>query len=117
MYVLGERIPGNFTVSVPTYAVHRDPEIFPDPETFRPERWLEDDEKVRNMRAVFISFSSGARACIRRNITFIEQQILVAMLVHCYEFALPSKDWMLEWEEAFNLWPGRMPVRIWRRDE
>ncbi|KAI2946036.1 hypothetical protein CBS147322_7314 [Aspergillus niger] len=117
MYILGERIPGNFTVSVPTYAVHRDPEIFPDPEAFRPERWLEDDEKVKQMRAVFIPFSSGARACIGRNITFMEQQILVATLVHRYEFALPSKDWMLEWEEAFNLWPGRMPVRIWRRDE
>ncbi|RAK84935.1 benzoate 4-monooxygenase cytochrome P450 [Aspergillus costaricaensis CBS 115574] len=116
MYILGERIPGNATVSVPTYAVHRDPEIFPDPEAFRPERWLEDDEKVKQMRAVFIPFSSGARACIGRNITFIEQQILVATLVHRYEFELPSKDWMLEWEEAFNLWPGRMPVRIWRRD-
>ncbi|GKZ32115.1 hypothetical protein AbraIFM66950_001254 [Aspergillus brasiliensis] len=116
MYILGERIPGNTTISVPTYAVHRDPDIFPDSEAFRPERWLEDEEQVKQMRAVFIPFSSGARACIGRNITFIEQQILVATLVHRYEFALPSRDWMLEWEEAFNLWPGRMPVKIWRRE-
>ncbi|KAK9857733.1 hypothetical protein MYU51_019929 [Penicillium brevicompactum] len=117
MRILGENIPGNVTVSVPTYAAHRDPETFADPEIFRPERWFEDDERVKQMRAVFIPFSTGSRACIGRNITFIEQQILVATLVHRYDFALPSKDWMLEWEEAFNLWPAQMPLKIWRRDQ
>lgn len=117
MRILGENIPGNVTVSVPTYAAHRNPDIFPDPEAFRPERWLEDDENVKQMRAVFIPFTTGARACIGRNITFIEQQIVVATLVHRYEFALPSRDWKLEWEEAFNLWPAQMPLKIWRRDE
>lgn len=117
MRILGENIPGNVTVSVPTYAAHRNPDIFPDPEAFRPERWLEDDENVKQMRTVFIPFTTGARACIGRNITFIEQQIVVATLVHRYEFALPSRDWKLEWEEAFNLWPAQMPLKIWRRDE
>lgn len=117
MQILGENIPGNVTVSVPTYAAHRDPKTFADPEIFRPERWFEDDERVKQMRAVFIPFSTGSRACIGRNITFIEQQILVATLVHRYDFALPSKDWMLEWEEAFNLWPSQMPLKIWRRDQ
>ncbi|KAJ5913714.1 benzoate 4-monooxygenase cytochrome P450 [Penicillium tannophilum] len=117
MQILGESIPGNVTVSVPTYVAHRDPDIFPAPEVFRPERWLEDEEKTKQMRAVFIPFSTGARACIGRNITFIEQQILVATLVHRYDFALPSEDWDLDWEEAFNLWPTQMPLKIWRRDE
>lgn len=117
MQILGESIPGNVTVSVPTYTAHRDPDIFPDPEAFRPERWLVDDEKVKQMRAVFIPFSTGGRACIGRNITFIEQQILVATLVHRYDFALLSDDWTLDWEEAFNLWPAQMPLKIWRRKE
>ncbi|KAJ6007201.1 benzoate 4-monooxygenase cytochrome P450 [Penicillium canescens] len=117
MQILGESIPGNVTVSVPTYVAHRDPDIFPAPEVFRPERRLEDEEKVKQMRAVFIPFSTGARACIGRNITFIEQQILVATLVPRYDFALPSEDWKLDWEEAFNLWPAQMPLKIWRRDE
>ncbi|KAJ5527795.1 benzoate 4-monooxygenase cytochrome P450 [Penicillium frequentans] len=117
MQILGESIPGNVTVSVPTYVAHRDPDIFPAPEVFRPERWLEDEEKVKQMRAVFIPFSTGARACIGRNITFIEQQILVATLVNRYDFALPSEDWKLDWEEAFNLWPAQMPLKIWRRNE
>lgn len=114
MQILGENIPGNVTVSVPTYVAHRDPDIFPEPEVFRPERWFGDEEKLKHMRAVFIPFSTGPRACIGRNITFIEQQILVATLVHRYDFALPSEDWKLDWEEAFNLWPAQMPLKIWR---
>ena len=31
----------------------------------------------------------------------IEQQIIIATLVHRYDFALPSDDWELDWEEAF----------------
>nr|XP_001400213.2 benzoate 4-monooxygenase cytochrome P450 [Aspergillus niger CBS 513.88] len=88
--------------------------------TSRPEGTGKKDT-IRRHRSFQIlkpfGLKGGWKMMKRRNITFIEQQILVAMLVHCYEFALPSKDWMLEWEEAFNLWPGRMPVRIWRRDE
>lgn len=51
-----------------------------------------------------------------RNITMIEQQILIATLVHRYEFALPSDDWCLQYNEAFLLWPGPMPLKVWRRE-
>jgi benzoate 4-monooxygenase len=77
MQSLGESIPGNVIVSVPTYVAYRDPGIFPAPEVFWPERWLEDEEKVKQMRAIFIPFSTDALACIGRNITFIAQQILL----------------------------------------
>lgn len=115
MQIAGEHISGDICVSVPAYAAHRDPAIFPDPEAYRPERWLEKEEVTQPMRAVFIPFSTGARACIGRNVTMIEQQMLLATLVHRYEFALPSKEWTLDWEEAFNLWPGKMPLKIWKR--
>ncbi|KAL3460959.1 cytochrome P450 [Aspergillus heterothallicus] len=112
--IMGEIIPGNVGVSVPAYVAHRDPELFPEPEAFRPERWIEGDN-IGKMRDAFIPFSSGGRACIGRNITMMEQQILMATLVHRYDFSLPSSDWTLQNEEAFNLWPVELPVRIWKR--
>lgn len=117
MEILGERIEGGVTVSVPTYYAHRDPTLFPEPESYSPERWLHESECSRDMRAAFIPFSSGGRACIGRNITMMEQQILVATLVHRYDFALPSENWELDWEEAFNLWPSQMHIKIWRREK
>ncbi|KAF4075547.1 hypothetical protein AMELA_G00235680 [Ameiurus melas] len=35
----GLTIPKDTTIFVPTYALHRDPEHWPDPETFNPERY------------------------------------------------------------------------------
>jgi benzoate 4-monooxygenase len=112
--IMGTFVPGNVGVSVPAYIAHRDQDIFPDPEAFLPERWIDNNAKdIVKMREAFIPFSAGGRACIGRNITMIEQQILIATLVHRYDFALPSPEWTLQNEEAFNLWPVELPVRIW----
>ncbi|PLB50811.1 benzoate 4-monooxygenase cytochrome P450 [Aspergillus steynii IBT 23096] len=116
MEIIGEQITGGVTVSVPAYVAHRDPILFPKPDSYMPERWLDESEATKDMRAAFIPFTTGARACLGRNITMMEQQILVATLVHRYDFALPSNDWNLDWEEAFNLWPAKMPLKIWRRE-
>ncbi|CAG8109221.1 unnamed protein product [Penicillium olsonii] len=113
--IIGEFIPGNVGVSVPAYVAHRDPNLFPEPEAFLPERWL-NNENIGKMRDAFIPFSAGGRACVGRNITMIEQQILMATLLHRYDFSLPSPDWTLQNEEAFNLWPVELPVRIWKRE-
>ena len=117
MTILGEHIAGGITVSVPTYTAHRDPTLFPKPDTYIPERWLDESDAMKEMRAAFIPFSSGGRACLGRNITIIEQQILIATLVHRYDFALANPDWELSWEEGFNLWPSQMPIKLWRRDD
>jgi benzoate 4-monooxygenase len=109
----GEWVAGNTLVSVPAYVAHRDPAVFPDPEKFVPERWLQEDAKA--VQKYFIAFSTGARGCIGRNITYIEQHVLLAALLRRYEFALPHDDWELTWEERFNLWPCAMPLKMWRR--
>ncbi|KAL2835647.1 benzoate 4-monooxygenase cytochrome P450 [Aspergillus pseudoustus] len=115
MKIMGEDIAGDVVVSVPTYVAHRDPTVFEDPEIYRPERWLEGEGKSKAMREAFILLTAGARGCLGRNITMMEQKILIATLVHRYDFALLSEDWCLQYNEAFLLWPGTMPVRIWRR--
>ncbi|KAL4941281.1 hypothetical protein BDV06DRAFT_212815 [Aspergillus oleicola] len=115
--IMGHKIAGNVTVSVPAYVAHRDHDLFPNPEAYNPDRWLDaPPELSKDMRAAWIPFTAGARACLGRNITMMEQQILIATLVHRYEFALPSANWEMEWEEAFNMWPAQMPLKIWRRD-
>lgn len=61
MMIEGEWIPGNTTVSVPTWSLHRDPDYFEDPLTFKPERWLAED--AAELQSTFIPFSAGGRAC------------------------------------------------------
>jgi len=112
-----QMVPGNTVVSISAYTAHRDPEVFPDPEAFWPERWLiRGDDRLKEMLAVFIPFSAGSRSCIGRNITILEQLVFIATLCYRYDFALPSKEWEMEFEDYFNLWPVKLPMKIWRRE-
>ncbi|KAK3670016.1 hypothetical protein LTR78_010115 [Recurvomyces mirabilis] len=112
--IMGEWIPGHTTVHSPPYAMHRNAVIFPDPLAYRPERWLADNAK--DLQPHFLTFSAGARSCIGRNITYLEQTVVWATLVHRYEFELLSAGWELSQREAFTCSPGDMPVKIWRRE-
>lgn len=48
-------------VSETPYFILVDPKIFPDPETFRPERWLNDPVRLSRYQ---VCFGKGSRQCI-----------------------------------------------------
>lgn len=114
-YILGEFVPGDTTVSMSSYVAHRDKEAFPEAEKYIPERWL--GEKGKDIQSNFVPFSAGSRGCIGRNISYLEQTVLVASLVHRYEFALPRLAWEQNRVEVTNLLPGPLPLKVWRRDK
>lgn len=112
--IMDHWIPGHTSVNMTVYAAHRDPEIFKDPEVFDPTRWLNLEDRKR-MESAFIPFSAGSRGCLGRNITYLEQIIMIASLVHRYDFALPTPEFALDRFEAFNILCGQLPIKIWRR--
>lgn len=95
-------------VSIPAFTAHRDPSIFPQPDAFYPERWLGDGGKA--FQKHILTFSAGGRVCIGKNITLLEQSMLIAAMVRRYDFALPSPGWVMQWEEHFNMWPRSLPL-------
>ncbi|UNI15403.1 hypothetical protein JDV02_001938 [Purpureocillium takamizusanense] len=112
MYIMGRYVPGNTTVSISALVAHRDETVFPDAEQFLPERFL--GENGRALQSSFISFSAGARGCIGRNISYLEQAVLLASLVHRYEFAM-VEGFELQRLETMNHILGPMPLKVWRR--
>lgn len=61
-------LPGGVRVSAQPYSLHRNAEVFPDPESWIPERWLEaDKERKDEMMRWFWAFGSGGRMCIGSN--------------------------------------------------
>ncbi|KAE8336004.1 hypothetical protein BDV24DRAFT_168665 [Aspergillus arachidicola] len=111
--IRGEFVAGDTSVGISAYVVHRNEDIFPDPDTYKPERWLGD--KGRDLQPYFVAFSAGARGCIGRNISYLEQTVLLASLVHRFEFALPSPSWEPVRHETTNSNSGPMPLKAWRR--
>ena len=45
------------------HAVHMDPRLFDNPEDFNPERWLDEDGKIKRQDTL-IPFSIGNYSCV-----------------------------------------------------
>ncbi|KAG0645991.1 Benzoate-para-hydroxylase [Hyphodiscus hymeniophilus] len=115
--IAGHHIKTGTVVAVPTFTIHRKADLFPQPERFNPDRWLnkDDEEQMHNLRSYVIPFSMGSRACIGRHIAIVELQILVSSLIRRYNMELEHEGQELEIHERFNSNPGPMPIRIQRR--
>lgn len=111
--ILGDFVPGNTTVYMSAYVAHRSEKIFPEPEAFKPERWL--GEAGKELGPYFIAFSAGARGCIGRNISYLEQTIALATMIHRYDIELAKPGFVPERLESFNLHPSEVPLRLRRR--
>jgi len=61
------------------------PTIFPDPETFDPERWL---DKEKRLDRYLVSFGKGSRQCLGINLAYAELYLTAATLVSRFDFEL-----------------------------
>ena len=67
-------IPAGVRISSSAYSLHRNPEVFPDPEVFKPERWMPGmttPSQSEAMRRWFWAFSNGGRMCIGNNFALL----------------------------------------------
>ncbi|KAG0648857.1 Cytochrome P450 [Hyphodiscus hymeniophilus] len=68
----GYTVPGGVRVGAQAHSVHRNSEVYPDPETFDYTRWLDDEngyseEQRKERDRWFWAFSSGGRMCVGSN--------------------------------------------------
>lgn len=57
--------PGN-VVAIPLYGIHMDPEYYPEPKEFKPERFMNEDKKDRASH-LYLAFGVGPRNCIGKH--------------------------------------------------
>jgi cytochrome P450 len=81
----GFRIPKGSSVFMSQWVVHRDPALYPEPERFRPERWLGD--APRPARFAYFPFGGGPRVCIGNRFAMMEATLVLAVLAQRFRFA------------------------------
>lgn len=76
----GFKVPKGSNVIIITYALHRDPRYFPEPEEFRPERFLPENSVGRPVYA-YVPFSAGLRNCIGQRFALMEEKVVLASIL------------------------------------
>ncbi|XP_025831659.1 probable cytochrome P450 6a14 [Agrilus planipennis] len=77
-------------VLVPIYAIQHDPEYYPDPEKFDPERFSEENKNKRPP-LTFLPFGEGPRICIGLRMGVLQIKVGLTALLRDYKFTLNSK--------------------------
>jgi cytochrome P450 len=81
----GYRVEKGDTVVVCPYITHRDPEYFPEPEKFDPDRWLPERAKDSHKYAYY-PFGGGVRKCIGEPFAWMEGILLIATYAQHWTF-------------------------------
>ncbi|OHE94989.1 cytochrome P450 [Colletotrichum orchidophilum] len=67
----GAIIPPMTSVSFTLYLLERDATLFPDPNTFKPERWLNSNQDSKTTKSHSVSFGTGTRTCLGQQWVFL----------------------------------------------
>ena len=93
-------IPKGGLVRANSVGICYDPEIFPNPNDFIPERFLKENRGERNPYS-FMGFSLGPRNCLAMRFAMFEMKMCISSLVSKFRF-LPSERTVkeVEWDPA-----------------
>ena len=80
----GYDIPAHTVVGISPFSLHRNPEIFKNPLTFNPDRWLGPD--AAEMNRWFWAFSSGGRMCIGIQYVFLFYHLFITFEIATSSF-------------------------------
>ncbi|CAG8831719.1 38239_t:CDS:2, partial [Gigaspora margarita] len=79
-------LPKERMVVVNFWQIHRNPDIWTDPDKFIPERFINPTKEIRNS---WIPFSIGSRSCVGQNFAIKEQKVVIALTLLNFEIKLP----------------------------
>lgn len=84
----GWTLPARTILTVPLGLMQRDPRWFPEPECFRPERFLAGGAGVP--RGAFMPFGAGPRVCLGQHLALAEMTVIAAMILQRFRLSVPQ---------------------------
>lgn len=100
--VAGYALPAGTILMVSIYLVHNDPDIYPEPESFRPERFLDGipDE------AAWIPFGGGVRRCLGASFAQLEMKVVLREVLTRVRLRATKRAPEPEQRKRFTFAPG-----------
>lgn len=114
-------LPAGTTVVIATYNLHRNEKIYPNPDQYDPDNFLQERQAKRHFYS-FVPFSAGPRSCVGRKYAILKLKIVLATIMRQFhvnshlkeeDFRLQA-DLILKREEGFHiqLQPRKPQVKL-----
>ena len=114
----GDIIPAGTNLSLSIYNMHHNPEYFPEPKKFIPERFetIKDNDKVHNF--CYIPFSAGSRNCIGQKFAMYEIKTVISQIVRHFKIGLIDEAYEPILKGEIVLKPAEdLPLKFYPRAE
>ena len=110
----GHPIPAGTLVSLMLNRIHRSPDVWENPDTFDPDRFLPERSQGRHPCA-FVPFGAGQRKCIGEGFAMLEGTMLIASIARNFRFEA-GPDGPSQVQYAITMRPrDGMPLRVFER--
>jgi cytochrome P450 len=107
----GYRIPEGLPVNYSSWASHRLPEVFPDPHSFRPERFA-PEERAKLRKGAYVPFGAGPRICIGMRFGELEIRAIAAAVLRRFRLDIEPGS-VMRIRQMPTLSPrGGLPMRV-----
>ena len=105
-------IPSGTQIVIPVFGIHMDPNIYPEPKKFDPERFSEENIKTRHPFS-YLPFGEGPRMCIglRFGLLQTKMAIISALLKNTVKLA-PNTPTELEFQSGALILMAKGGVNI-----
>jgi cytochrome P450 len=106
----GWLVPRGAMLRITPWVLHRDPALFPEPEAFRPERFMDGAPPLP--RGAWMPYGVGPRVCLGQHFAQLEMALLAAMLLQRFKLSLPPDAAACQPALNLTLRP-KDPIRLW----
>ncbi|KIJ97258.1 hypothetical protein K443DRAFT_681651 [Laccaria amethystina LaAM-08-1] len=115
--MMGYPLPPGTIVSTQAWSMHRDPSIFPSPDSFQPERWLAsstNESELAIMAQHMMPFGAGSRVCVGQTLAQVIMRIAIAAISRSFDVVAPAEtnERSMEVRDSFVVFPAAMECKL-----
>lgn len=110
--VSGIPLKAGMAIEIPSPGIHSDPEFFPEPEVFKPQRFLPENKDSLKPYTVH-TFGHGPRGCIGTRMAIVQMKAILATILREVRFEVCSETQIpLKYASGIMILEPETPIKV-----